>query len=210
MSLKKKVGIIDYGAGNISSIFNAINFLEYDAKFISRPSEANNYSHLILPGVGNFGKLAKNLQENNWKFEIEKLVKDGHMLFGICVGMQLLFEKSEEAPNDEGLGLFRGSLTNFKSKDNDFKLPVPHIGFNLVTHQNTPIWKDIKNNSPFYFVHSYKIVNTDENVLTCRTTYQNDFISFVEKNNIFGSQFHPEKSHLTGLKLIKNFLEFKN
>ena len=210
MNSKKKVGIIDYGAGNTSSIFNAINFLEYQAKFISNPEEAENFSHLILPGVGNFGKLAKNLKEKKWKFTIEKLVKNGHMLFGICVGMQLLFEKSEEAPDAEGLGFLSGSLSNFKSNDNNFKLPVPHIGFNSVSHKNTPIWKDIKNNSPFYFVHSYKIVNTDENVVTSKTTYQNEFISFIEKNNIYGSQFHPEKSHLTGLKLIKNFLELKN
>jgi imidazole glycerol phosphate synthase glutamine amidotransferase subunit len=208
--LTKKVGIINYGAGNISSVFNAINFLEYEPKFISDPKEAKNFSHLILPGVGNFGKLAKNLKKKKWKLTLEQLTKNGHMLFGICIGMQLLFEKSEEAPDVEGLGFLSGCLSNFKSNDNNFKLPVPHIGFNLVSHKNTMIWKNIKNNSPFYFIHSYRIIDTDKNVVTCKTTYQDQFVSFIEKDNIYGAQFHPEKSHLTGLKLIKNFLELKN
>ncbi len=204
----KKVAIIDYGAGNTSSIFNAIKFLEYEPKFISKPEESKNFSHLILPGVGNFGKLAKNLLEKKWKFAIEKFIKEGHMLFGICVGMQLLFESSEEAPGISGLGILNGSLTHFRT--NNFKLPVPHIGFNLVNHKNTKIWSQIKNNSPFYFVHSYKISNTDEDITTGKTVYQDEFISFVEKNNVYGSQFHPEKSHGVGLKLIKNFLNLKN
>ena len=132
------------------------------------------------------------------------------MLFGICVGMQLLFENSEEAKGVKGLGLLKGSLSNFQSTEKKFNLPVPHIGFNNVLHKNTPVWKDIKNNSPFYFIHSYKVNDTTDEVKTCKTVYQDEFISFVEKDNIFGSQFHPEKSHLTGLKLIKNFLELKN
>ena len=208
--LKKKVGIIDYGAGNSGSIYNAINYLEYEPKFIQKPEEAKDYSHLILPGVGHFGKLANNLIKNNWNTKLNHLVSRGHMLFGICVGMQLLFENSEEAQGIKGLGLLKGSLLNFQSVENKFKLPIPHIGFNNVSHKNTPVWKDIKNNYPFYFVHSYRIIDTADEVKTCKTVYQDEFISFVEKDNIFGSQFHPEKSHLTGLKLIKNFLELKN
>ncbi len=205
----KKVAIIDYGAGNTGSIFNAVNYLGYEAIFISKPENAKNYSHIVLPGVGNFGKLAKNLENKNWEYFIRDLIKNGHKLFGICVGMQLLFESSEEAPNIKGLGIFKGCLNNFKSINNKFKLPVPHIGFNLVEHKNTNIWKGIKNKSPFYFVHSYKINTTDDDVVVAKTTYENEFISFVEKENVFGSQFHPEKSNLTGLKLIKNFLDLK-
>jgi len=207
---KKKVGIIDYGAGNSGSIYNALNYLEYEPKFIQNPEEAKDYSHLILPGVGHFGKLANNLKSSNWNIKLGTLANRGHMLFGICIGMQLLFENSEEAPGISGLGLLKGSLLNFKSSEKEFKLPVPHIGFNNVLHKNTPVWKDIKNNSPFYFIHSYKVSNTTDDVKTCKTIYQNEFVSFVEKDNIFGSQFHPEKSHLIGLKLIKNFLELKN
>ena len=207
---KKKVGIIDYGAGNSGSIYNALNYLEYEPKFIQNPEEAKDYSHLILPGVGHFGKLASNLKSSNWNIKLGTLANRGHMLFGICVGMQLLFENSEEAQGIKGLGLLKGSLLNFQSVENKFKLPIPHIGFNNVSHKNTPVWKDIKNNSPFYFVHSYRIIDTGDEVKTCKTVYQDEFISFVERDNIFGSQFHPEKSHLTGLKLIKNFLELKN
>lgn len=207
---KKKVGIIDYGAGNSGSIYNALNYLEYEPKFIQNPEEAKDYSHLILPGVGHFGKLANNLINNNWNTKLNHLVSRGHMLFGICVGMQLLFEKSAEAQGVKGLGILKGSLLNFQSLEKKFKLPIPHIGFNNVLHGNTPVWKGIKNNSPFYFVHSYRVIETADDVKTCKTVYQDEFISFVEKDNIFGSQFHPEKSHLTGLKLIKNFLELKN
>ena len=208
--LKKKVGIIDYGASNSGSIYNAINYLEYEAKFIQNPEEAKNYSHLILPGVGHFGELSNNLIKNDWNTKLNDFVNRGQMLFGICVGMQLLFENSEEAKNAKGLGILKGSLLHFKSTEKKFKLPIPHIGFNNVSHTNTPVWKDIKNNSPFYFVHSYRIMNTSDEVKICKTVYQDEFISFVEKDNIFGSQFHPEKSHLKGLKLIKNFLELNS
>ena len=207
---KKEVGIINYGAGNTGSIYNAVKYLEYTPKFIENPDEAKNYSHLILPGVGNFGILANNLKKKNWQNTLNNLLKNGQSLFGICVGMQLLFENSEESTDSKGLGLLKGSLYNFQSDNEEFKLPVPHIGFNKVFHQNTPIWKNIKNNSPFYFVHSYRITNTEDKVTTCKTIYQNEFISFVEKENLFGSQFHPEKSHITGLKLIQNFLELAN
>ena len=131
---KKKVGIIDYGAGNSGSIYNALNYLEYEPKFIQNPEEAKDYSHLILPGVGHFGKLANNLINNNWKTKLNHLVSRGHMLFGICVGMQLLFEKSAEAQGVKGLGILKGSLLNFQSLENKFKLPIPHIGFNNVLH----------------------------------------------------------------------------
>ena len=116
---KRKVGIIDYGASNSGSIYNAINYLGYEAKFIQNPEDAENYSHLIFPGVGHFGKLANNLIKNNWKIKIDDLIKRGHMLFGICVGMQLLFENSEEAQGIKGLGLLKGSLSNFKSIEKD-------------------------------------------------------------------------------------------
>ncbi len=207
---KKTVGIIDYGAGNSGSIFNAINYLEYSAKFIRDPKEAKNYSHLILPGVGHFEKLAKNLSDSGWTQELKRLIKKGHMLFGICIGMQLLFEESEESTYAKGLCLIKGSLHHFKSNKEKFKLPIPHIGFNNVKHDNTPIWKNIKNNSPFYFVHSYRLTDSKDDIKICKTVYQDEFISFVEKENIYGSQFHPEKSHLLGLKLINNFLEIKN
>ena len=125
------------------------------------------------------------------------------MLFGICVGMQLLFESSEEAPGASGLGILNGSLTNFKT--NNFKLPVPHIGFNLVSHKNTKIWNQIKNNSPFYFVHSY-CFNLENSIHEIgKTFYGSEFSSIISKENIVGVQFHPEKSQKYGLKILNNF-----
>ena len=121
--------------------------------------------------------------------------------------MQLLFEQSEESKNAIGLNLFKGSFKIFDKSDD---LPLPHIGFNEVLHKNTPIWKGIKNKSPFYFIHSFNIKKTQDGVITAKTNYGNEFISFIEKDNIYGSQFHPEKSHYVGLKLLKNFLEIDN
>lgn len=207
MNLKKKIGIIDYGAGNLASIYNALNFLEFNVKIVSNPNEIKDFSHLILPGVGSFGKLANNLISKNWHEKIELHIKNGNFIFGICIGMQLLFEKSEEDKNARGLSLIKGEFQKFDKK---FNLPIPHMGFNEVSYIDSLIWKGIRNNSPFYFVHSYRLKNTQDKSLKSKTIYGEKFISFIEKENIFGSQFHPEKSHNCGLKLLKNFTELKN
>ena len=115
-----------------------------------------------------------------------------------------MFEEGEENGTIKGLGLFKGKCKIF-SKNN--KLPLPHMGFNFVKHENSMIWKNIPNPSPFYFVHSYRIKNSEDNALISRTYYGEEFISFIEKKNIFGAQFHPEKSHKIGLKLLSNFIE---
>ena len=207
MISKKKVGIIDYGAGNLGSINNAMQYLDAKTKIISSPSELNQLSHLILPGVGSFGKLAENLKKKDWPNEIKNFVKKGNTLLGVCVGMQLLFEQSEESYEATGLSLIKGKFNIFDKSNN---LPLPHVGFNEVEHKNTPIWKGIENKSPFYFIHSFRIRKTQDNAIAAKTTYGNEFVSFIEKDNIYGSQFHPEKSHYVGLKLLKNFLEIKN
>jgi len=207
MISKKKVGIIDYGAGNLGSIYNAIQYLDVHTKIISSPLDLSQFSHLILPGVGSFGKLADNLKKKDWPDKIKNFVQKGNSLLGVCVGMQLLFEQSEESNGEIGLSLIKGTFNIF-DKSND--LPLPHVGFNEVEHKNTPIWKGIENKSPFYFIHSFRIRKTQDKAIVAKTTYGNEFISFIEKDNIYGSQFHPEKSHYVGLKLLKNFLETKN
>ena len=207
MKFKNKVGIIDYGAGNLGSIYNAITYLTIDVNIVSSPKDINKFSHLILPGVGSFGKLSDNLKKKNWPNKIEKFVKEGKSLLGVCVGMQLLFEQSDESKGAQGLGLIKGHFNIF---NNSTKFPLPHVGFNEVEHKNTEIWRGIENKSPFYFIHSFKIKKVKDNVISSKTIYGEEFISFVEKNNVFGSQFHPEKSHYVGLRLLKNFLEIKN
>jgi glutamine amidotransferase len=202
--MKKKIGIIDVGFGNIASVINAIRFLKYDYKVIKRSSELRLLTHLILPGVGSFNKAAKKLQKNGWHPEIKKFVNEGKPLLGICMGMQLLFEEGTEHGTAKGLGLFKGRCEIFKK---DKKYPLPHVGFNLVKHNNTSIWNGIANYSPFYFIHSYRVLPNKEKIKVGLTSYGEKFISFIEKNNIFGAQFHPEKSHRAGLALLQNFVE---
>ena len=204
---KKIIGIIDYGAGNLGSIYNAINYLGYEAKLLERPESINKFSHIILPGVGSFGELSKNLKKKNWPLKIKIYLEKGNFLLGICAGMQLLFQESDESKGVKGLGLIKGKLQMFNRSSN---LPIPHVGFNEVNFTNSKIWNGIKNKSAFYFIHSYRITENEENIKISTTTYGEKFISFVEKENIFGAQFHPEKSHVIGLRLLKNFIGLKN
>ena len=200
---KKEVGIIDIGYGNIASVFNAVEFLGYKPILEKDSQKAKKYSHIILPGVGSFAKNSILINKFGWVDSLSDFVKSGSYLFGICIGMQLLFEDGTEGGKNKGLALFSGHCEKFETD-----LVLPHIGFNNVEHKGTKIWDQIPNNSPFYFVHSYRIKNTENHNTYCETVYGENFISFIEKDNIFGSQFHPEKSHNFGLKLLKNFLQF--
>tara|TARA_Y100000022_G_scaffold166188_1_gene150651 strand:- start:435 stop:1046 length:612 start_codon:yes stop_codon:yes gene_type:complete len=201
----KEVAIIDYGAGNIGSLFNAIEYLNFKPIIIKNPTE-KNYSHILLPGVGSFGRLSNNLKKLSLDQYIFECLKSGSYLFGICIGMQLLFEKSEESPDSKGLSLINGNFEKILPQ-NKSNLPLPHIGFSRVNNENSKLFNVIEKDPFFYFIHSYCLKSVPKNVNFCNTEYGEKFISFVEKDNIFGSQFHPEKSHKTGLKLIKNFLD---
>ena len=212
MTIKKnKIGIVDYGFGNITSLENALNYLKLDYTSLKNPKDLKNFSHLFLPGVGAFEAGINKLKKMKWDNKIHEFVKSGGYLFGICLGMQLLFKHgTNEKTNQEikGLGFFEGKCEKFFTKV-DNKLPLPHVGFNQVEHLNTKVWKNIKNPSYFYFVHSYRANYKKDQDKCLFTDYGERFTSFVEKSNIFGSQFHPEKSHLVGLELIKNFCELK-
>tara|TARA_B100000029_G_C17456415_1_gene916880 strand:+ start:129 stop:746 length:618 start_codon:yes stop_codon:yes gene_type:complete len=201
---KKLIAIIDAQFGNLASVINSIKYLGYEYEVVKKPTKIKAYSHFILPGVGSYKKAAKNLHFLGWHKAIKDLTESSIPFFGICLGMQLMFEEGEENGTIKGLGLFKGKCKIF-SKNN--KLPLPHMGFNFVKHENSMIWKNIPNPSPFYFVHSYRIKNSEDNALFSKTYYGEEFISFIEKKNIFGAQFHPEKSHKIGLKLLSNFIE---
>lgn len=204
--IQKKIGIIDCEFGNIASLVNAIKFLNYDYKVINKEKNFDDYSHLILPGVGSFHEAALKIKNDGVDDKIKKFIEKSRPFLGICIGMQLLFEKGLENGNQNGLGLFRGTCEKFSDKLN---LSLPHIGFNLVENTETKIWKGIINPAPFYFVHSYRILlNKDidnKEIKISKTNYGEEFISLIEKNNIFGAQFHPEKSHNTGLSFLNNF-----
>lgn len=203
----KKIIILNCNFGNIDSVYNAINYLGYQSEVLTNLKKDFIGSHLILPGVGNFFYGSKKLIEFNIREKIDKFLKNGGLVLGICLGMQLLFSESEEVGNSKGLNFFSGKCENFKKKKS-FNLQLPHIGFSKVYHPSTKLWDGIENPSDFYFVHSFRIekIKRLENIKVGYSIYGHKFISYIENKNVFGTQFHPEKSKSNGLKILKNFL----
>jgi len=196
------VSVINSETSNISSILAALEKLKINYEVINKYKNSKKYSHFILPGVGSFGHAMRNLKKNN----LDKFLREAHTnkkkILGICLGMQLLFEGSSEDDEVKGFGFIKGKFKKFGSK-----LKSPHIGFNYVYHDNKGIWKNIKNPSPFYFVHSYRLKKINsKNVKYFYTNYGEKFVSYINYENIYGAQFHPEKSHNIGLKFLNNFL----
>jgi glutamine amidotransferase len=199
------IAIVDYGMGNLRSVSKAFQSQEFPAVVTRSPEHISNSSGLVLPGVGAFGDCVKNLTEYGLIDPILKFIDSGKPFLGICLGLQVLFEESEEAPGVKGLGVVKGRVVRFP----DFKeehLKVPHMGWNQVSiKKDVPILKGIPENSWFYFVHSFYPSPEDDSVSAVKTTYGFEFTAAVSKNNIFASQFHPEKSSDLGLKMIRNF-----
>ena len=201
-----KIGIVDYNMGNLASVKNAFDKIGASAEIVKDADKIKNYDKLILPGVGAFGDAMKHLKETNMDEAIKDFVKSGKFLLGVCLGMQLLFEKSEEFGEHEGLGFIRGEVVYFdKKRVGDRK--IPHMGWNKMFTKDSPLFKDVDN--PYlYFVHSLHVV-CDEKYVIGKTIYGYEFVSSVNKDNIFGFQPHPEKSHNEGLKILKNFVELR-
>lgn len=197
------IAVIDYGMGNLRSVEKALEHLGFKPIITSEKNIIDSASHLILPGVGAFRDAMKNLTELDLIETIIKNVKKGKPLLGICLGMQVLFEQSEEFGIHEGIGLLKGKVKRF-----DEGLKVPHMGWNTVTLQReNPLIKEDR--QYFYFVHSYFVLPEDKSIVLGTTEYGGDFTSFIAKENIFATQFHPEKSQAQGLALLKNFCELK-
>ncbi len=202
---KNKVAIIDYGINNISSLTKAFNTINVENKVVENYKELKNFSHLILPGIGSFDYGINNLKEKGFKDEIINSAEKGCFILGICLGMQLLFEKSEESQsNVTGLSLAKGECSKLKSS-NQLKVRVPHIGWNsLKITKPSKLLKSIPNNSDFYFVHSYYVSNENStSVAVCK--HGIEFTAVFEFENIMGTQFHPEKSFSRGLNILKQF-----
>lgn len=200
--------IVDYKMGNLGSIANIIKKVGHTSIITSDINIIKNATKLILPGVGSFDKAMKNIRELNLLDVLnEKVLVQKTPLLGICLGMQLLTQKSEEG-NVEGLGWIEGEVVKFIFKENRSDLKIPHMGWNEVSIPNQHVLFDEMYDHPrFYFVHSYHAVcKHRENILTT-STYGYEFASGIVKYNIMGVQFHPEKSHKFGMKLIKNFIE---
>jgi len=199
------IAIVDYGMGNLRSVSKAFQSQGFPVLVTRKPEDISNAAGLVLPGVGAFGDCVKNLTEYGLIDPILKFIDSGKPFLGICLGLQVLFEESEEAPGVKGLGVIKGRVVKFP----DFKeehLKVPHMGWNQVSiKKDVPILKGVPENSWFYFVHSYYPSPEDVSVSAVKTTYGFEFTAAVSKNNIFASQFHPEKSSDLGLKMIRNF-----
>jgi imidazole glycerol phosphate synthase glutamine amidotransferase subunit len=195
------IAIVDYGMGNLKSVTNAFKRLGADVVITRDKREIESSSAIVLPGVGAFGKCIENLKKLDLFYFIKTLIMNDRRYLGICLGMQTLFESSEEAPGVEGMGVIKGTVPKFKGN-----IKVPHMGWNSIEiMKNTEIFDGIKKWENFYFVHSY-YCQPEEDVIATKTRYGMDFASSVQKGNIFACQFHPEKSQKVGIRLLQNFI----
>ena len=202
------IAIIDYGMSNLSSVIRATKYVAPNASVIvtSNPDEINNADKIIFPGQGAAKKCMESITNKNLNKIIKKSCQEKPFL-GICMGMQVLMDFSEENSGTNCLGIIEGKVRKFKPKK-DIKMKIPHMGWNRVIQKNDhPIWHNIKNESYFYFVHSYFIEPKDKSYVIGETSYGNTFSSIIAKDNIIAIQGHPEKSSSTGLQFLKNFIE---
>ena len=201
------IAIIDYDAGNIRSVEKALKFLGQDVKITRDPEEILSAEKVILPGVGAFGDAMGKLKEYGLDQVIRKTVGKGTPFLGICLGLQLLFERSDEAPGVEGLGILKGEILRLPEKEG---YKIPHMGWNsLELIHNGRLFRDLPEDPYVYFVHSYYLKAADETIVKARTEYTTAIDASVEQGNVFACQFHPEKSSETGLKILKNFVELE-
>ncbi|RZL50375.1 MAG: imidazole glycerol phosphate synthase subunit HisH [Pedobacter sp.] len=209
--MSKEVVIVDYGLGNLYSIGQACNHLGYSPVISSSKEQILNSDYLILPGVGAFKVAIDHLTDRDLINTIKAFANSGKPIMGVCLGMQLLFDRSEEFGSHDGLGLIAGEIKKIPLQFEEQKIKIPHIGWNKLFHSqlewsNTPL-EQITEDNFMYFVHSYYAKPLDESNILSYTYYQGfKYCSSVQKNNIFGFQFHPEKSGEQGLSIYKNFL----
>lgn len=200
------IAIIDYGAGNIQSVYKALRFIGADCKVTSDKDEILNADGAILPGVGSFGDAMDTMTKRGIKDTIIEYTKSGKPFLGICLGLQLLFPESEETPGVKGLDIFKGAITKIPNQNRTLK--IPHMGWNNISiKQKNGIFKDIEGEPYVYFVHSFYLKAQDKDIVAATTQYGVEIDAAVQKGNIIATQFHPEKSGEVGLKMLKNFVE---
>lgn len=200
------IAIIDYGAGNIQSVYKALKFIGADCKVTSDKDEILNADGAILPGVGSFGDAMDTMTKRGIKDTIIEYTKSGKPFLGICLGLQLLFPESEETPGVKGLNIFKGTITKIPNQNRTLK--IPHMGWNNISiKQKNGIFKDIEGEPYVYFVHSFYLKAQDKDIVAATTQYGVEIDAAVQKGNIIATQFHPEKSGEVGLKMLKNFVE---
>ena len=194
------IAVIDYGMGNIRSVEKAFQFLGFDAVITDRPEQAEGATHLVLPGDAAFGDAMRNLVEQGWDDLILKGVEQGKPFLGICMGLQLMFDESEEGGKHRGLGMLPGRIVKFPATER-----VPQIGWNQIAiERSVEILDGVPEGSYFYFVHSYYVDAADADRVAT-TEYGLEYTSIAARDNALGVQFHPEKSQQIGLRLLRNF-----
>lgn len=201
-----RIGVIDYGGGNLRNVLNVLKFLGHEGVLVSAPQDLAQVDRLVFPGVGSFGDCAEELDRRDLRGALVDWVGADRPYFGICLGYQMLFERSAESPGARGLGVFAGEVVRFPSEAG---LKVPHMGWNEVepVDPQRSIWQGTPQPLYLYFVHSYYPVPADSGIVASTTDYGVSFAASVIKGRVFAGQFHPERSQDAGLCLMRNFLE---
>jgi glutamine amidotransferase len=196
------ISIVDYGMGNLRSVEKALEKLGCDTRVITAPEDVKSAQKLIVPGVGAFGDAMHGLAERGLVDSIREFGESGKPLLGICLGLQILFESSEEDPGVEGLNLLPGTVQRFVSRD----LKIPHMGWNHIKVLNgSRLLSDLGPDPYVYFVHSYFVAPGAPDVAAATCDYGTEFVAAIERGSLFGTQFHPEKSQAVGLRILRNF-----
>ncbi len=199
------IAIIDYGAGNLQSVRNALDFIGCPGTITSDPAEILSADGIILPGVGAFGSAMAEMERKGLTETIKSAAKSGKPFIGICAGMQLLFEESEESPDVPGLGVLKGRVLLFPA---DKGLKIPHMGWNSIkTKKESRLLGKLSGSPYMYFVHSYYVKAEDQEIVSALSDYGTTFDAAVEQENLFGCQFHPEKSGTEGISILRRFAE---
>ena len=198
------LGIIDYGAGNLSSVCNSFRAIGVEGRLVRTADDLQEITHLVLPGVGAFGDCSRALREQELVAPIREWIEKDKPFLGICIGYQILFDSSDETPGAEGLGIFRGHVQRFPAGE----LKIPHMGWNTVHPLNSddPVWCGMGDAPHFYYVHSYFPVPKDNSLIAATSTYGVTYAAAIRKGRLLATQFHPEKSQVLGLRLLQNFL----
>jgi len=204
------IAIIDYNMGNLHSVHKGCQQVGADVKIVTSAEEIETADKVILPGVGAFANAIHTLREKQLVKPIQKIIAEGRPFLGICLGLQLLFDVSFEDGQHQGLGIIPGKVVrfDFSGREDEHDLKIPHMGWNALKIRGvSPLYRDIDDDSYVYFVHSYFVVPDEESVIATTTRHSVEFVSSIRRDNLFATQFHPEKSQRVGLQILKNFAE---